>query len=198
MKNKLILFGFLLIIFHKSYSQTSDSVAIKNQKQIQELKNRLNKLDKENSAEALIEKLEKLVLQQQDSIVKLNYLLSKKSSYIGVQLDYAQNCACDLVFYDMNNPKINYSESKEVANIVGKIKGNSKLKIVGHADKTGIESRNQKLSEQRAKLFLEYLVSQNLISKENISIEWHGSSKPITGLSEDKQYLNRRVEVYFE
>jgi len=198
MKSKLILFGFLLIIFHKSFSQTKDSLAIKNQKQIQDLKERLSKLDKENSAEALIEKLEKLVLKQQDSIAKLNYLLSNKLNYSEVQLDYARNCNCDLIFYDINQPKINYSESKEVANIIGKLKSNSKIKIVGHADKTGIEYRNQKLSEQRAKMLLEYLVLQKLISKENISIEWFGSSKPINGLTDDKQYLNRRVEVYFE
>ena len=58
--------------------------------------------------------------------------------------------------------------------------------IVGHADKSGNEQTNITLSKQRAEKLKSYLIiASDKIKKEDISIEWHGSSQPIKNLPEN-------------
>jgi len=53
---------------------------------------------------------------------------------------------------------------------------------------------NQKLSEQRAKVIVDYLVSQN-INKNRLSFKGKGSKQPIASNdTEDGRRKNRRVE----
>lgn len=64
-----------------------------------------------------------------------------------------------------------------------------KLKIVGHASSDGTQKFNQKLSEERAKVAVDYLISLG-ISADRLQSEGKGSSEPI---SEDRE-KNRRTE----
>ena len=63
------------------------------------------------------------------------------------------------------------------------------LKIVGHASSDGTQKFNQKLSEERAKVAVDYLISLG-ISADRLQSEGKGSSEPI---SEDRE-KNRRTE----
>ena len=63
------------------------------------------------------------------------------------------------------------------------------LKVVGHASSDGTQKFNQKLSEERAKAAVDYLISLG-ISADRLQCEGKGSSEPI---SEDRE-KNRRTE----
>lgn len=63
--------------------------------------------------------------------------------------------------------------------------------FIGHTSDEGSDEYNQKLSEERAKSVVDYLVSQG-IKKTRLSSEGKGATEPI---SAEKKELNRRVEI---
>ena len=67
---------------------------------------------------------------------------------------------------------------------------NVKLRIVGHASSDGTAAFNQKLSEQRAAVAADYLISKG-IAADRIQTEGKGSSEPI---DKDHREMNRRTE----
>lgn len=70
-----------------------------------------------------------------------------------------------------------------------------RLKISGHTDNQGDNSKNMKLSEKRAKAVQNYLVSKG-ISADRFKVEWFGSTKPIAdNKTEIGRQKNRRVEM---
>lgn len=68
---------------------------------------------------------------------------------------------------------------------------NVKLKIVGHTSIEGDVNYNQKLSENRAKAVVDFLLSQG-ISADRLSYEGKGSSEP---LDENNIEVNRRTQI---
>ncbi len=73
-------------------------------------------------------------------------------------------------------------------------RNNLKVEIYGHTDAIGIQTHNEKLSEERAKTVSEYLIKSGL---EANRIQWFGfgSNKPkTTNDTEENRALNRRVE----
>lgn len=68
---------------------------------------------------------------------------------------------------------------------------NVKLKIVGHTSAEGDAAFNQKLSENRAKAVVDFLVSQG-ISESRLSYEGKGSSEP---LDANNPEVNRRTQI---
>lgn len=68
---------------------------------------------------------------------------------------------------------------------------NVKLKIVGHTSAEGDVAFNQKLSEDRAKAVVDFLVSQG-ISESRLSYEGKGSSEP---LDVNTPEVNRRTQI---
>lgn len=68
---------------------------------------------------------------------------------------------------------------------------NVKLKIVGHTSAEGKADVNQKLSEDRAKAVVDFLVSQG-ISADRLQYEGKGSSEP---LDENNPEVNRRTQI---
>lgn len=68
------------------------------------------------------------------------------------------------------------------------------LSIAGHTDNTGSAGFNLDLSERRAKICYEYLISQG-VSVSRLSYAGYGPNQPIApNDSETGRYLNRRVE----
>lgn len=68
---------------------------------------------------------------------------------------------------------------------------NVKLKIVGHTSAEGAADFNQKLSEDRAKAVVDFLVSQG-ISADRLQYEGKGSSEP---LDPNNPEVNRRTQI---
>ncbi len=69
-----------------------------------------------------------------------------------------------------------------------------KLKVEGHTSDEGSVSFNQKLSENRAKAVVEFLVKRG-IKVDRLTFEGKGSSMP---LDVNKRELNRRTEFILE
>jgi len=69
----------------------------------------------------------------------------------------------------------------------------TEIQINGHSDKTGLEFRNVKISELRARAVFEYLITKGVQNK--MYYKGYGSSKPFgSNASEEGRALNRRVE----
>jgi outer membrane protein OmpA-like peptidoglycan-associated protein/tetratricopeptide (TPR) repeat protein len=86
-----------------------------------------------------------------------------------------------------------FTELNRLLNIM-KENENMKIEISGHTDKTGSEPLNFKLSENRAKAVLDFLV-QNGINQARIESRGFGSLQPVTeNATPQGRAKNRRVE----
>ncbi len=71
----------------------------------------------------------------------------------------------------------------------------TKIEIGGHTDNVGDQRLNLALSENRAKVILNYIVSKG-IDEERLLYKGYGGSKPVApNDSEDNKKKNRRVEI---
>lgn len=166
-------------------------------------------------------KIKTEVKTQNDSIVELNRLLTQlrkgqtgKANNFGSEMSDRElnanlnrnpstskqltNCNCFRLFYKPYQTELDFKTFSELDSIITILKNNptAKLKLIGHADKSGHEEENLILSENRVVTLKKYLVSLKVINKNNISIEWHGSAMPQVDTKDlDRQYLNRRAEV---
>ena len=71
---------------------------------------------------------------------------------------------------------------------------NWKIVVGGHTDNMGSEEYNMFLSEQRARVVADYLISKG-VKKNQLKVEWYGYDRPVTSnQSEEGRQLNRRVE----
>jgi hypothetical protein len=112
--------------------------------------------------------------------------------------DYITTCNCSPLLYKPYQVELNFKTINSLNEIIKNYESNSrnKIVIVGHADKSGSEQANIALSKQRAEKLKSYLIiASDKIKKEDISIEWYGSSKPIKNLPDSKKELNRRTEI---
>jgi OmpA-OmpF porin, OOP family len=67
------------------------------------------------------------------------------------------------------------------------------IQINGHSDNTGNKSKNQKISEQRARMVFEYLIAKGVQNK--MIFKGYGGLQPIaTNDTEEGKAKNRRVE----
>jgi outer membrane protein OmpA-like peptidoglycan-associated protein len=108
-------------------------------------------------------------------------------------------CNCVRVYFETNETAANFEMYRELDSIANVYKSNPTLKIRldGHADKTGSDSQNQTLSQNRAMALKKYLVETKKIKEDNILVQWHGSKMPsLDAANEEEQFLNRRVEVF--
>jgi outer membrane protein OmpA-like peptidoglycan-associated protein len=98
--------------------------------------------------------------------------------------------------FKLGSAVLNEAAKKELNNLASYlIKIPSiKLSIEGHADATGTQAVNAKLSLNRAKIASKYLTSKG-VSPESIRIEGFGSSRPIKDNNTSKgRSANRRAE----
>ena len=69
-----------------------------------------------------------------------------------------------------------------------------KIEVSGHTDNVGDSISNQKLSEERAKAVVDYLISKN-IDKSRLTYKGYGNKKPVaSNNTEVGRKKNRRVE----
>lgn len=71
-----------------------------------------------------------------------------------------------------------------------------KLKIQGHTDNVGSRDENLKLSAERARSVVTYLVERHKVSSERLSSEGLGDTVPVAdNRTEAGRAQNRRVEL---
>ena len=104
-------------------------------------------------------------------------------------------CAINTINFDFGSAKIK-AESFEYLNKLAQIlkSTGANIKVNGHTDNKGSDSYNLKLSQDRAKSVVGYLVKQG-IEKEKLSSEGFGFHRPLTdNETEEHRAMNRRVE----
>ncbi len=100
------------------------------------------------------------------------------------------------VFFDVGKSTLRSESNAELDRLVKLMKDvpGLKVEISGHTDNTGSESMNQKLSEDRAKSVVQYLVGKG-ISAGRLQAAGYGSSRPVaTNKSAEGRQENRRTE----
>ena len=79
----------------------------------------------------------------------------------------------------------NYASSGNAASVV----------VVGHADRSGSDAYNVRLSERRAKAVADALVGLGVASGK-LSVDWKGESQPAVPTPDGvKEPLNRRATI---
>ena len=132
-----------------------------------------------------------------------NFDLPEMSDYELVKKDiYLQNVCigCKIVlnnvFFDVGKFTLRPESTPELERLYELLNELPRLKveISGHTDNTGSESINQKLSENRAKAVVDYLVRKG-ISQDRVMFKGYGSSEPVAGNDTyEGRQLNRRTE----
>jgi outer membrane protein OmpA-like peptidoglycan-associated protein len=84
------------------------------------------------------------------------------------------------VFFDLNKSTLRPESKVELNKFASYLKSNPKIKIElgGHTDSRGNKDDNLKLSSDRAKSVLDYLI-QCGVSSESLSYKGYGSMQPI-------------------
>ncbi len=100
------------------------------------------------------------------------------------------------IFFDFDNATLKPESFPELDRIIKLMneKGSMQIEIAGHADATGPQSYNLKLSERRARSVVQYLTSKG-ISLNRIAVVFYGEEKPIApNTTVEGRRKNRRVE----
>ena len=101
------------------------------------------------------------------------------------------------IFFDFNKFDLKPESQVELDRVVQLMQDNPtvKIQIEGHTDNIGNAADNMKLSENRAKAVVNYLVSKN-ISITRLTAKGFGATKPIADNStEEGRAQNRRTEL---
>jgi outer membrane protein OmpA-like peptidoglycan-associated protein len=100
------------------------------------------------------------------------------------------------ILFEKGKAILTASSSTELDKLYGILKDNPQMRIEisGHTDKTGSEPLNFKLSEERAKSVVEFLVKKG-IDRSRLEYRGYGSLQPIADNNTDEgRAKNRRVE----
>lgn len=100
------------------------------------------------------------------------------------------------VWFETNKTILLKGSSIALDKLVSQMQANKTMKVEvrGHTDNTGDEVKNQKLSEDRAKAIVDYLVLKK-IDRTQLSYKGFGSKQPLASNdTEEGKKKNRRVE----
>jgi outer membrane protein OmpA-like peptidoglycan-associated protein len=90
--------------------------------------------------------------------------------------------------------KVSYPLLQRLTKLVAEHPEYTHISVEGHADERGPEDFNKKLSEDRARSVMEFMIKQG-ISKDRLSSQGFGASRPLVDKKNEYAWLlNRRVE----
>jgi outer membrane protein OmpA-like peptidoglycan-associated protein len=103
------------------------------------------------------------------------------------------------VFFDTGKATIQASSNQLLDDVADILKENAdikKIRVEGHTDKVGNAASNRKLSDERAKAVVAYLVAKGVAANRMEAIGY-GPDKPVDPASTPEAYeKNRRVEFF--
>lgn len=100
------------------------------------------------------------------------------------------------VYFDVDSYELMPQSYNELAVLIAIMKTNPSIKIElrGHTDNSGTQAHNLRLSENRAKAVMDYLISRG-IDGGRLRARGYGETKPVsTNDTPEGRALNRRVE----
>jgi outer membrane protein OmpA-like peptidoglycan-associated protein len=104
----------------------------------------------------------------------------------------------DTIYFDLNKTNVSPVAAKALDRNGMLLKNNPKVKVEigGHADSTGSNKVNEKVSEKRAQSAKKYIQDKFNIPGDRMMIKGYGGSKPIAdNKTSEGRSKNRRVEI---
>jgi outer membrane protein OmpA-like peptidoglycan-associated protein len=101
------------------------------------------------------------------------------------------------IFFDVNKFDLKPASLSELDKVVQLLRDNPtvKIQISGHTDNVGKAADNLKLSDNRSKSVVAYLVSKGIVATR-LSAKGFGATKPVAGNeTEEGRAQNRRTEL---
>ena len=130
-----------------------------------------------------------------DSLVKAGYKEIHKDLYL-VPIEIGQVVRLNNVFFDFDKWDLRPESFVELNRVVDLLKENPSIVIEmsAHTDSFGSDDYNYKLSDNRARSVMEYILSKG-IATNRISSKGYGETKPVAeNDTPENRQLNRRVE----
>jgi outer membrane protein OmpA-like peptidoglycan-associated protein len=130
-----------------------------------------------------------------DSLVKAGYKEIHKDLYL-VPIEIGQVVRLNNVFFDFDKWDLRPESYVELDRVVKLLKDNPAIEIEmsAHTDSRGSDEYNFKLSDNRARSVMEYILSKG-IAANRITSQGYGETKPVaTNDTDEGRQLNRRVE----
>jgi OOP family OmpA-OmpF porin len=130
-----------------------------------------------------------------DSLVKAGYKEIHKDLYL-VPIEVGQIVRLNNVFFDFDKWSLRPESYIELDRVVKLLKENPSIEIEmsAHTDSYGSDDYNFKLSDNRARSVMEYILSKG-IEPGRITSQGYGETKPVAANDTDEnRQLNRRVE----
>ena len=130
-----------------------------------------------------------------DSLVKAGNRVIHKDLYLA-PIEIGQVVRLNNVFFDTDKYDLRNESFVELDRVVQLLNDNPAIEIElsAHTDNRGSDDHNMKLSDNRAKSVLDYIVSKG-ISSNRIKSQGYGETKPVASNETDEgRQFNRRVE----
>jgi OOP family OmpA-OmpF porin len=130
-----------------------------------------------------------------DSLIKAGYKEIHKDLYL-VPIEIGQVVRLNNVFFDFDKWDLRPESYVELDRVVKLLEENPAIEIEmsAHTDSKGTDEYNFKLSDNRARSVMEYIISKG-IKPSRIVSKGYGESKPVVENDTDEnRQLNRRVE----
>jgi outer membrane protein OmpA-like peptidoglycan-associated protein len=130
-----------------------------------------------------------------DSLIKAGYKEIHKDLYL-VPIEIGQVVRLNNVFFDFDKWDLRPESFIELNRVVKLLSENPAIEIEmsAHTDSRGSDEYNFKLSDNRAKSVMDYIISKG-IDSSRITSHGYGETKPVTTNDTDEgRQLNRRVE----
>lgn len=113
-----------------------------------------------------------------------------------VPLEVGSTIRLNNIFFDFGKATLRPESYPELDRLVGYMTQNDKMviELSGHTDNVGSDDANMKLSTDRAKAVLDYVLAKG-ITADRVTSKGFGETKPVsTNDTEEGKQLNRRVE----
>lgn len=156
---------------------------------------RASELRESELQKALDDERAKAEARQAEAKEKLNKLQSKLIKVTedarGIILSMSD------ILFDVDKASLKQDLQTSLAKVAGILSVYQELdvSVEGHTDNTGSDEHNMKLSEQRAKNVLEFLVSQGIDAKR-LTSKGYGKTRPIgNNATKEGRQKNRRVDL---
>lgn len=141
--------------------------------------------------------IEEVMLVTCDTCADYEYVaLLPKEDSVFTDLKVDQAVQLDKVYFDQSSYVLRPESYPQLDKLVKTLNTSPRLKIeiAGHTDNVGDRRLNQALSENRAKVIANYLVSK-CIAEDRLRHNGYGDARPAAANdSEDNKRKNRRVE----
>ena len=103
------------------------------------------------------------------------------------------------VHFEFNSARLTAADKEKLNVIAARLKkdaANAQLKVTGYTDSVGNDAYNLKLSKERAKSVVEYLISSGVPRNQFVSVAGGGESNPVaSNQTPEGRALNRRTEI---